>query len=183
MGNRRFLYTFGLGGGVFSGLLVGALLKLLTSQPSSLREWAAVVVSCTISFTFGGYLTWFQWAARRHRSRSAIVAALAQGDLTATTPGSFTGQAEFRRLVLSLRRALFQVQRVTGNVFRTCREVGEQARALLEAARRQGAAVDRSLLSVSAMSQSLQGSGKRVGQLESFAQDTTAALSEMAERI
>ena len=183
MGNRRFLYTFGLGGGVLSGLLVGALLRLLTSQPATLREWAAVVVSCAVSFTFGGYLTWFQWAARRHRARSSIVAALAQGDLTSNTPEAFTGQAEFRRLVLSLRRALSQVQLVTGNVFRTCREVTEQAHALLEAARRQGSAVDRSLHSVSAMGQSLHSAGRRVGQLESFAQDTTAALSEMTERI
>ncbi|HYV47200.1 MAG TPA: ABC transporter substrate-binding protein [Myxococcaceae bacterium] len=183
MGNRRFLYTFGLGGGLLSGLLVGAMLRLLTAQPASLREWAAVVVSCAVCFTFGGYLTWFQWAARRHRARSTIVASLAQGDLTAATPEAFTGQAEFRRLVLSLRRALFQVQRVTGNVFRTCSEVTDQARALLEAARRQGAAVDRSLGSVSAMGQSLQSAGRRVGQLETFAQDTTGALAEMTERI
>jgi len=183
MGNRRFLYTFGLGGGVLSGLLVGALLRLLTSQRLELREWIAVVTACTASFTLCGYLTWFQWAARRHRARSAVVAALAQGDLTISTPDAFTGQAEFRRLVLSLRRALSQVQRVTGNVFRTCREVGDQARALLEAARRQGAAVERSLYSVGAMGQSLQSAGRRVGQLESFAQDTTASLSEMTERI
>src|SRR5689334_23330485 len=183
MGNRRFLYTFGLGGGLLSGLLVGAMLRLLTSVPLTLRDWAAVVVSCAVSFTFGGYLTWFQWAARRHRARSAIVASLAAGDLTAATPEAFTGQAEFRRLVLSLRRALFQVQRVTGNVFRTCSEVTDEARALLEAARRQGAAVDRSLLSVSAMGQSLQSAGKRVGQLETFAQDTIGALAEMTERI
>ncbi|HEY8207643.1 MAG TPA: ABC transporter substrate-binding protein [Myxococcaceae bacterium] len=184
MGNRRFLYTFGLGGGLLSGLLVGAMLRLLTgTHPAGLREWAAVALSCAVCFTFGGYLTWFQWAARRHKARSAIVASLAAGDLTAATPEAFTGQMEFRRLVLSLRRALFQVQRVTGNVDRTCREVGEQARALLEAARRQGSAVDRSLLSVSAMGQSLQSAGKRVGQLETFAQDTTGALSEMTERI
>jgi len=176
MGNRKFLYTFGLGGGVLSGILVGALMHLLTSHPTGLREWAALVVSCAICFTSGGYLTWFQWAARRHRARSVVVAALAQGDLTTSSPEVFTGQVEFRRLVLSLRRALFQVQRVTGNVFRTCREVGDQARALLEAARRQGAAVDRSLGSVSAMGQSLQSAGKRVGQLETFAQDTTGAL-------
>src|SRR3954469_4875843 len=118
MGNRRFLYTFGLGGGLLSGLLVGGMLKLLTSQPATLREWAAVVLSCCVCFTLGGYLTWFQWAARRHRARSAVVAALAAGDLTASTPEAFTGQAEFRRLVLSLRRALSQVQRGTRNVDR-----------------------------------------------------------------
>ena len=43
--------------------------------------------------------------------------------------------------------------------------------------------MDRSLLSVSAMGQSLQSAGKRVSQLETFAQDTTGALSEMTERI
>jgi ABC-type transport system substrate-binding protein len=183
MGSRRFLLTFGIGGGALSGLLLAGLLRLLLGVPATPRDWMIVLAATATCFTLGGYLTWFQWAARRHRARSTIVAALAQGDLTVSTTAAFTGQAEFRRLILSLRRALFQFQRVTGNVYRTCREVGEQARMLLEAARRQGSAVDRSLSSVSAMGESLQSAGSRVIQLETFAQDTTGALAEMTERI
>lgn len=183
MGSRRFLLTFGIGGGALSGLLLAGMLRMMLGVPATGPHWLVVIASTTACFTLGGYLTWFQWAARRHRARGTIVAALAQGDLTVSTPTAFTGQAEFRRLVLSLRRALFQFQRVTGNVYRTCREVGEQARMLLEAARRQGSAVDRSLSSVSAMGESLQSAGVRVGQLETFARDTTGALAEMTERI
>jgi hypothetical protein len=47
-------------------------------------------------------------------------------------------------LASSLRRAIWQVQRVTGSLHRTSRDVEDRARALLEAARRHGGAVDRS---------------------------------------
>ena len=43
--------------------------------------------------------------------------------------------------------------------------------------------MDRSLGAVAGMGESLQAAGKRVGQLEKFAQDTTGVLTEMTERI
>ena len=54
---------------------------------------------------------------------------------------------------------------------------------LLEAARRQGGAVERSQASVASMGQSLQAAGKRVTQLETFAHETTSSLAEMTERL
>jgi len=183
MGSRRFLFAFGIAGGLLSGALVGATLFGLTGQPTTLAHWAALLGLSVLTFTTGGYFTWFMWAGQRVQARTQLVARLSQGDLSLASEDSFEDQGDFRRLVLSLRRAISQVQRVSGNVQQTCHEVMEQARALLEAARRQGAAVDRTLDSVGGMGGSLQAAGRRVGQLEKFAQDTTGVLTEMTERI
>ncbi len=183
MGSRRFLIAFGIGGGLGTGLAMGLVLWALTGQPDGVLAWSALLASAVASFTLGGYLTWFQWAARRARVREQLIAQLSQGDLTVRAREQTAGHPELIRLILSLRRALAQVQRVTGNVHHTCRELSEQGRNLLEAARRQGAAVDRAEGSVGSMGDSLQAAGRRVGQLETFAQDTTGSLSEMTERI
>ena len=185
MGSRRFLFTFGILGGLLSSALVGALMSLLDGVPLPWRLWVVLVAGNVIGFTAGGYLTWFQWASRRARRRGRILTELSQGDLTVGVglTRQFDGHGDLRRLILSLRRALFQVQRVTANVHRTCEDVALQARALLEAARRQGAAVDRTLGAVDGMGDSLVAAGRRVTQLEAFAQETTGSLSEMTERI
>jgi oligopeptide transport system substrate-binding protein len=183
MGSRRFLFTFGIAGGLLSGAVLGALLAGLTGQPSSPWHWAVLLLTSVLTFTTGGYLTWFQWAARRASGRTEIIARLSQGDLSIGSEAEVDERGDFRRLVLSLRRAIVQVQRVSGNVQQTCRDVLDQARMLLEAARRQGSAVDRTLGSVGGMGESLAAAGRRVGQLEKFAQDTTGVLTEMTERI
>ncbi|MFZ5471827.1 MAG: ABC transporter substrate-binding protein [Myxococcota bacterium] len=183
MGSRRYLFAFGLGGGFLAGALIASASYLVTGHPSEWNGWAVVVLASMGAFTFGGWAIWFRWAEWRSRARLRLVSSLSQGDLTFTLKDPVEGQVELNRLVQSLRRALAQVQRVTGNVHHTCREVGAQARQLLEGARRQGAAVDRSLGAVWAMGESLQAAGKRVEQIEAFAQDTTGALSEMTERM
>src|SRR4051812_9490304 len=183
MGSRRFLFAFGLGAGILAGALISAVSWLI--RPESWNVWsllASVVISAAL-FTFGGYVTWFSWAKTRANERRELISRLSQGDLSVGANRRMENQEDLRRLIISLRRAMSQVQRVSGNVHRTCKEVGEQARMLLEAARRQGGAVDRSLGAVGGMGESLQSAGKRVHQLETFAQDTTGALSEMTERI
>ena len=184
MGSKRFLFTFGLGGGFAAGLAIALGLYVATGQPQTGGTWAFVVLTCIATYTLFGYLTWFIWAGRRNRARGELIARLAAGDLRADPP--MTGLAAERdvyRLIVSLRRALFQVQRVTANVHRTGREVGDQARLLLEAARRQGSAVDRSLTAVHGMGDSLSAAGERVTQLARFADETAASLSEMTDRI
>ena len=75
MGSKRFLFTFGLGGGLAAGAVIAAVLRLLdTSDP--LATWAVTVGTSMVAFTLGGYLTWFQWASRRARHRRTLVSAL-----------------------------------------------------------------------------------------------------------
>jgi ABC-type oligopeptide transport system substrate-binding subunit/methyl-accepting chemotaxis protein len=183
MGSRRYLIGFGIGGGLTAGLLIGLVLWALTGQPATLKAWSALMLVSTAIYFLSGYLTWFQWAARRAEVRERLITQLSQGDLTIRAKEQTAGQPELNRLIQSLRRALSQVQRVTGNVHHTCRELSAQGKHLLDAARRQGAAVDRTLGSVGGMGDSLQSAGRRVGQLETFAQDTTGSLTEMTERI
>ncbi len=183
MGSRRFLFAFGIGGGLLAGISINLVHFAVTGLPPTISGWLAVLLAAVGSFTLGGYLSWFQWAARRARARWEVVSKLSQGDLTVAASLPFEGEEDIRRLTLSLRRALSQVQRVTGNVHRSSREVAEQSRELLEAARRQGSAVDRTLGSVGSMGESLSSAAKRISQLETFALDTTGALSEMTERI
>ncbi len=181
MGKRKYLFAFGLGGGVAAGLLAGVLLSTFMSLPAV--GWLVLVLSTSVSFTLFGYFTWFQWSQRRAERMRVQLDRLAAGDLTRATSSGRIEDNEIHRLTLSLRRALSQVQRVTQNLHRTSRDVETEARALLEAARRQQSAVDRSQTAVSSMGESLSGTGKRVNQLEAFAQETTGALTEMTERI
>ncbi len=181
MGKRRYLFAFGLGGGLAASLLAGLLMSAFMPIPA--LGWAVLVTCTTSSFTLFGYLTWFQWAQRRAERLRVQLDLLAAGDLTQLAGTGRSEDTELHRLTLSLRRALAQVQRVTQNIHRTSRDVETEARSLLEAARRQQSAVDRSQTAVSSMGESLSGAGKRVNQLESFAQETTGSLTEMTERI
>src|SRR5690349_4533083 len=110
MGSRRFLFAFGLGGGLTAGVLVGAVMYAATGQPSTRTAWALLLGGTALTFLGAGYATWYQWASRRARSRGRVVSALSQGDLTVSS-GDFEGQEDVRRLVMSLRRALSEVQR------------------------------------------------------------------------
>ena len=182
MGGKRFLFVFGLLGGIASGLVTAALLDQLDPGHFPLVLYPVVLAINVLGFTVGGWLTWLRWARSRQQARARIIAQLASGNL-ATEVAAGESQEDVRRLILSLRRALFQVQRVTGNIQRTGKGVGEQSQALLEAARRQGAAVDRSLGAVQGMGKSLQVAGERLTQVATFAEETTAALAEMTVRI
>ncbi|AGC48334.1 putative ABC transporter periplasmic substrate-binding protein [Myxococcus stipitatus DSM 14675] len=182
MGAKRYLFTFGLLAGLLSALVLGGVLEL-SGQPLETSSWTVLVVATPALYLTGGYLAWFRWAALRRLARRRVMARLAEGDLTTSGGPTFEGHEDVRRLILSLRRALSQVQRVTANLHRTSNDVSEQALSLLEAARRQGGAVERTLQSVSDMGGSLQVVGKRVHQLEVFAVDTTGALLEMTERL
>src|SRR6185312_6986978 len=153
MGGKRFLVVFGVLGGIASGLVTAALLDRLDPGHFPPVLYPVVISINILGFTVGGWLTWLRWARSGQEARARIIAQLASGNLaTEDAP----------RLILSLRRALFQVQRVTGNIQRTGKGVGEQSQALLESARRQGAAVDRSLGSVHGMGTSLQVAGERL---------------------
>src|SRR5262249_26416890 len=160
MGGKRFLFVFGLLGGIASGLVTAALLDQLDSGHFPPVLYPVVLAINVIGFTVGGWLTWLRWARSRQQARARIITQLASGNLaTEVTAGE--SQEDLRRLILSLRRALFEVQRVTGNIQRTGKGVGDQSLALLEAARRQGAAVDPSLGSGPGVGSSLPPAGGR----------------------
>src|SRR5688500_12249877 len=127
MGSRRFLITFSLAGGVLAGLAVAVALTL-GGVPVGISGWILGVVCNVGTFALGGYLTWFKWARHRARQRGQILARLSQNDLTVRVSRQIDGAGDIQRLVLSLRRALSQVQRVTANVHRTCLAIDEQAR-------------------------------------------------------
>src|SRR5690606_37617417 len=154
MSTRRIVISMGLIGGGLCGLMV-ALLLSAAGFSLSLRELLLLFGICTVSILISGWLTFGRWASARLRSRQAVFARLAQGDLTATVRSQAEGPADVQRLILSLRRALARVQRVTGNLHRTGEALAEQSGSLLEAARRQGSAVDRTLSAVGDMGSSL----------------------------
>ncbi len=183
MENRWYLVLFGPLGGLLSGFVAGIVLFALTGHPSTFWAWTALLLTTVAGFTASAWLTFYQLGARRTQRRREVVERFAAGDLTVLPAGEQTDDAELQRLALSLRRALWQVQRVTLSLHNTARGVKEQARTVLEAARRQGGAVDRSQKAVTAMGESLDGSQRRVTQLESFARETTASLTEMTESI
>jgi ABC-type transport system substrate-binding protein/methyl-accepting chemotaxis protein len=183
MGRFRSLLLFGVAGGLGAGLLSGLVLLTLTGQPSSVIDWLALLLATSSAFTLLGYVTYFQWSERSSFRRGRLLERLAVGDLTPTAEGKLEDEPELQRLSLSLRRAVSNVQRGTETLHGTREDLAEQAGALLEAARRQGSAVDRSRAAADSMSESLEAAGKRIGQLENFARDTTAVLSEMTERV
>ncbi|MFZ5440240.1 MAG: ABC transporter substrate-binding protein [Myxococcota bacterium] len=182
MENRWYLVLFGPVGGLLSGLFIGLVMLAVTGQPSSFGGWLALSLTSMAAFTGAAWATFYQLALRRSQRRRDVLARFAEGDLT-VLPVDNVDDGELHRLALSLRRALWQVQRVTTSLHRTARGVREQARTVLESARRQGAAVDRSQKAVSSMGDSLEGSQKRITQLEAFARETTASLTEMTESI
>ncbi len=183
MANRWYLLLFGPAGGLLTGLFSGLVMLAITGQPGTFVGWFALCFSTVACFTLGGWLTFFQLSTRRSERRREVIERFAEGDLTVLPVSEGEDDSDLQRLALSLRRALWQVQRVTSSLHRTARGVEEQARNVLDAARRQGAAVERSEKAVSGMGESLEGSGKRVTQLESFARETTTSLTEMTESI
>ncbi|MBN1209037.1 MAG: ABC transporter substrate-binding protein [Myxococcaceae bacterium] len=183
MGAKRYLFGFGLVGGLATALILGGLMRALTGEPRFLGGWLLLLVVTPLLYLLGGWLTWFAWAGRRGRTRRRVITRLAEGDLSFSTRAEFEGREDVHRLIVSLRRAISQVQRVTVNLHRTSTSVSEQARMLLEAARRQGSAVDHSLTAVASMGESLSATGQRVEQMDSFAHETTDALVEMTERL
>ncbi|HEX8437821.1 MAG TPA: methyl-accepting chemotaxis protein, partial [Archangium sp.] len=180
---KKYLFAFMVVGGLFLAAALGGLLHLFTGHPDTPVGWAVLLIATPLLLLATSYTFWFVWAMERAKERTSILGRLAEGDLTNAVYDGMGDQREVRRLIYSLRRALTQVQRVTGNVRRTCQGVSEEVRVLLDAARRQGGAVERSQESVNSMGQSLQAAGKRVTQLESFAQETNGSLMEMAERL
>jgi ABC-type transport system substrate-binding protein/methyl-accepting chemotaxis protein len=183
MGGKRYLFGFGLVGGFVTALIAGGLLRLFTGEPRTLGGWLVLLFFIPPLYLLGGWLTWFSWAGKRARARRRVLTRLAEGELGISTRAEFEGRDDVHRLIVSLRRAISQVQRVTVNMHRTSTSVSEQARMLLEAARRQGSAVDRSLDAVSSMGDSLHSTGRRVEQMDTFADETTSALREMTERL
>lgn len=180
---QRYLLASMLAAGLVSALLLGGLLALASGQPPTTAGWAVLLVATPALFLASSWLLWMRRLLQQARAHSHLLSLLAEGDLTARPGDDSEESRETRRLLISLRRALSQVQRVTRNVRRTCQGVSEQVRMLLEAARRQGAAVERSQQAVGSMGVSLQGAGKRVSQLETFAQESTGVLTQMSERL
>lgn len=180
MNRRWYLVLFGPLGGLASGALTGLALSVVGSPPSSLA-WGVLLASSSVAFTALGAVSVFEVGHRRASRRRALVERFAEGDLTELP--TLADDRELTQLALSLRRAVLQVQRVTSSLHRTAREVETQAGSLLEAARRQGSAAERGLRAVDGMSGSLEGTQRRVAQLEAFARETTQSLAEMTESI
>ncbi|WP_375771203.1 ABC transporter substrate-binding protein [Archangium gephyra] len=177
------LLAFAILGGLPFALALGALLYLVTGHPNNGAGWSVLLVGTPVLLGVTRYSFWFLGEARPDQERTRFLSQLAEGDLTHPAHESMGDQREVRRLLISLRRALSQVQRMTGNVRRTCQGVSEEVRALLDAARRQGGAVERSRESTASMGQSLQAAGKRVAQLDNFTRETKGSLMEMTERL
>ncbi|WNG55292.1 ABC transporter substrate-binding protein [Archangium gephyra] len=170
-------------GGLPLALALGGLQYLVTGHPHDAAGWAVLLLGTPPLLWVTRYAIWFLGESRPDQERTRFLSLLAEGDLTHPAHERMGDQREVRRLLISLRRALSQVQRMTGNVRRTCQSVSEEVRALLEAARRQGNAVERSRESTASMGQSLQAAGKRVAQLENFTRETKGSLMEMTERL
>ncbi|KFA86932.1 hypothetical protein Q664_52125, partial [Archangium violaceum Cb vi76] len=165
-------------GGLPFALALGGLQYLVTGHPHDAAGWAVLLLGTPPLLWVTRYAIWFLGESRPDQERTRFLSLLAEGDLTHPAHERMGDQREVRRLLISLRRALSQVQRMTGNVRRTCQSVSEEVRALLEAARRQGNAVERSRESTASMGQSLQAAGKRVAQLENFTRETKGSLME-----
>ncbi|MET0402658.1 MAG: ABC transporter substrate-binding protein [Cystobacter sp.] len=179
---KYFLWFNALMGWVI-GVVSGGMIHVLAGQPLNARAWSVLLLGTPLLWLLVTYGFWTSWARRQLQERAGLLTRLAEGDLTNSSGDGLRDEREVRRLLFSLRRALSQVQRVTGNVRRTCLGVSEEVSVLLEAAHRQSGAVERSQLSVVSMGQSMQAAGKRVTQLESFAQETNGSLTDMTERL
>ncbi len=183
MQRRWSLFAFGVVGGLVAGVLVGLVMFAATGQPATGGGWAALLVATTTTFWGFGWLTLVLFSRGPRHTRRSALERLADGDLTVLPEARPGGDRQLQRLALSLRRALFQVQRVTENLHRSSGEVKAQSRALLEAARRQGGATERSENAVASMGESLEGAAKRMQQLEAFARETTSTLQLMTDSI
>src|SRR5512145_1582601 len=118
MGAKRYLFGFGLGGGLATALILGGLLRMLTGELHP-NGWLLLLVAVPLLYLLGGWLTWYAWAGRRLRMRRRVITRLAEGDLAISTRDEIEGRDDLHRLLVSLRRAISQVQRVTVNLHRT----------------------------------------------------------------
>ncbi|HZH02494.1 MAG TPA: methyl-accepting chemotaxis protein, partial [Myxococcaceae bacterium] len=110
------------------------------------------------------------------------LARLAEGDLTGTEEIPTATGRDLRRAVLRMRSALTRFRQVSGAVRRTCHSLGEEARLLWDAARRQGSAVDRALGSMANAEQSMETAGRGLGRLDALLDESAGALAETLER-
>jgi oligopeptide transport system substrate-binding protein len=183
MTRRWYQAMVGAGAGVGTGLLVGLLLYAFTQEPSTLAGWALLLLGTAACFAGLAFNAVFAVSSATAEQRRMLAARLAQGDLSGASSSGLSPDDDLERLAQSLRRALWQVQRVTTSLHRTSQSVESQVRSILEAARRQGQAVERSEGAVHSMSASLATTGKRVTQLDAFSKETTGALLEMTTSI
>lgn len=179
MGLRRFLVAYSL-----AGALPGLAALAIFHSPLSLSAQIVLALLTSAALFWGvGYLYFVRASQKERSGRAVVIAQLAQGDLTRTPdPAEDTG-GELRALVLGLRRAVAQVQQVTRNLRGTSSETADRSRKLLEFAKRQGSAVDRTLAAVGSMGSSLEKARGRVGQLQSFSREAAVSLAEMTSRM
>jgi len=62
MGGKRFLFVFGVLGGIASGLVTAALLDRLDPGHFPPVLYPVVMAINILGFTVGGWLTWLRWA-------------------------------------------------------------------------------------------------------------------------
>lgn len=171
---------------VLAGALPGLVLLLLQDLLSSLSLGPKALLHLGVSsacFTLVGWSVVVRSRRREQHARSEVAALVASGDLTRTPGEDEDPHGEMRRLVVSLRRALSQVQRTTESVRISCDETSSRARRLLELARHQGTAVDRALHAVGGMGDSLGTARGHVTQLQSFSRESRTRLQAMNERM
>jgi len=178
---RRFFFTFSLVGALpgLAALAVAHASQDLGDAP----RWALSALASAIVFWVASFLLFVRGGRRERVDRALVVAQIAQGDLTRTPDPHQDRGGDLRALVLALRRAVAQVQQVTRNLRGTSSETAERSRKLLEFAKRQGAAVDRTLAAVGGMGQSLDTAHGRVEQLQSFSREATVSLADMTARM
>src|SRR5687768_5167297 len=120
MVSKKYLYfAFLAVGGWLIALILGGLLHLSTGQPQGLNGWAVLLLVTPLLSVVTGQVFWVLWGSEWATQHTRLLTRLAEGDLTHQTQAGAGDQREARRLLFSLRRALSQVQRVTGNVRRT----------------------------------------------------------------
>jgi methyl-accepting chemotaxis protein len=179
MGLRRFLVAYSIAAAAMG---LGAFLAPPGPIIPLIRD-AAITMAATVA----ALLLWQLFALERTRrergGRAALVAQIAAGDLTRTPEPDPHGGGDLRALVLALRRAVSQVQQVTRNLRGTSSETADRSNRLLEFAKRQGSAVDRTLSAVGGMGSSLEKARGRVQQLHSFSREATGSLQEMTARM
>ncbi|HYO68687.1 MAG TPA: ABC transporter substrate-binding protein, partial [Archangium sp.] len=115
------LHAFVLLGGLPFALALGGLLYLVTGHPNDTAGWAVLLLGTPPLLWVTRYAFWLLGESRPDQERTRFLSLLAEGDLTHPAHERMGDQREVRRLLISLRRALSQVQRMTGNVRRTCR--------------------------------------------------------------
>ncbi|HZI06679.1 MAG TPA: ABC transporter substrate-binding protein, partial [Archangium sp.] len=112
----KHLYAFVVLGGLPFALALGGLLYFVTGHPNDAAGWSVLLIGTPVLLGVTRYSFWFLGEARTDQERTRFLSMLAEGDLTHPAHESMGDQREVRRLLISLRRALSQVQRMTGNV-------------------------------------------------------------------